>query len=222
MDRIKAIFTIPELRQKIFFTLLFLAIYRIGYSIPLPFVDQRQMLQGHRRRRPAGQRPRLRLDVQRRQPEPEHDLRPRHHALHLRVHHFPAPRRRLSAAGKAAKRRRERPQEDQRIHPLRPPSSSACSRPSCTSSTSWDRRAPARRGRATPCRNSSAWPGSPGRHGHHDDGRHHLPDVDRRADRRIRHRQRHQPHHHVPASSPACRRPRPRCSSSRATSTGRR
>jgi preprotein translocase subunit SecY len=34
---------IPELRQKILLTLLFLAIYRIGYSIPMPFVDQRQM-----------------------------------------------------------------------------------------------------------------------------------------------------------------------------------
>ena len=33
-------------------------------------------------------------------------------------------------------------------------------------------------------------------HGHHHDGRHHVPDVARRADRRIRHRQRHQPHHH--------------------------
>src|ERR1700688_2298113 len=46
MDRIKAIFTIPELRQKIFFTLLLLAIYRVGYSIPLPFVDQRQIYKG--------------------------------------------------------------------------------------------------------------------------------------------------------------------------------
>src|SRR5438132_6536177 len=43
MGRIKAIFIIPELRQKILLTLLFLAIYRIGYSIPMPFVDQRQM-----------------------------------------------------------------------------------------------------------------------------------------------------------------------------------
>src|SRR5579859_327348 len=41
--KIKAIFTIPELRQKILLTLLFLAIYRIGFSIPLPFVDQRKM-----------------------------------------------------------------------------------------------------------------------------------------------------------------------------------
>lgn len=43
MGKFKAIFIIPELRQKILLTLLFLAIYRIGYSIPLPFVDQRQM-----------------------------------------------------------------------------------------------------------------------------------------------------------------------------------
>src|SRR6516164_1649096 len=43
--KIKAIFTIPELRQKILLTLLFLAIYRIGFSIPLPFVDQRKMTQ---------------------------------------------------------------------------------------------------------------------------------------------------------------------------------
>src|SRR5207302_2374422 len=43
MGKIKAIFIIPELRQKILLTLLFLAIYRIGYHIPLPFVDQREM-----------------------------------------------------------------------------------------------------------------------------------------------------------------------------------
>src|SRR5438874_2108018 len=43
MGRLKAIFSIPELRQKILLTLLFLAIYRVGYSIPMPFVDQRIM-----------------------------------------------------------------------------------------------------------------------------------------------------------------------------------
>ena len=31
MGKLSAIFKIPELRQKIFITLLFLAIYRIGY-----------------------------------------------------------------------------------------------------------------------------------------------------------------------------------------------
>jgi preprotein translocase subunit SecY len=34
------IFKIPELRRKIFITLAFLAIYRIGYFIPLPMIDQ--------------------------------------------------------------------------------------------------------------------------------------------------------------------------------------
>ena len=43
MGKFAAIFAIPELRQKIFLTILFLAIYRIGYSIPMPFVDQREM-----------------------------------------------------------------------------------------------------------------------------------------------------------------------------------
>ena len=43
MGKLKAIFSIPELRQKILLTLMFLAIYRIGYAIPLPFIDQTQM-----------------------------------------------------------------------------------------------------------------------------------------------------------------------------------
>jgi preprotein translocase subunit SecY len=43
MGKLKAIFIIPELRQKILITLLFLAIYRIGYAIPLPFVNQLEM-----------------------------------------------------------------------------------------------------------------------------------------------------------------------------------
>jgi preprotein translocase subunit SecY len=46
MGKLIAIFKIPELRQKIIFTLILLAVYRIGYSIPLPFVDQREMNKG--------------------------------------------------------------------------------------------------------------------------------------------------------------------------------
>ncbi len=37
------IFKIPELRRKIIITLLFLAVYRIGYYIPLPMIDQQKM-----------------------------------------------------------------------------------------------------------------------------------------------------------------------------------
>lgn len=36
------IFKVPELRNKILFTLFLLAIYRIGFSVPLPGVDQEQ------------------------------------------------------------------------------------------------------------------------------------------------------------------------------------
>jgi preprotein translocase subunit SecY len=39
-EKFRAIFTIPELRQKIFFTLILLAVFRVGYQIPLPVVDQ--------------------------------------------------------------------------------------------------------------------------------------------------------------------------------------
>ncbi len=43
MQKLKAVFSIPELRQKIFITCLFLAIYRIGFYIPLPFLDQAKL-----------------------------------------------------------------------------------------------------------------------------------------------------------------------------------
>jgi preprotein translocase subunit SecY len=42
-EKIRVVFTIPELRQKILLTLLFLAIYRVGFQIPLPIVDQTKM-----------------------------------------------------------------------------------------------------------------------------------------------------------------------------------
>lgn len=44
-EKIRVVFTIPELRNKILLTLLLLAIYRIGWQIPLPIVDQVQMRQ---------------------------------------------------------------------------------------------------------------------------------------------------------------------------------
>ena len=39
-EKIRVIFTIPELRNKILLTLLLIAIYRIGWQIPLPMIDQ--------------------------------------------------------------------------------------------------------------------------------------------------------------------------------------
>jgi preprotein translocase subunit SecY len=45
-EKIRIVFTIPELRQKILLTLLFLAVYRIGWQIPLPIVDPTKTLFG--------------------------------------------------------------------------------------------------------------------------------------------------------------------------------
>src|SRR3989304_2623926 len=42
-EKIRVIFTIPELRQKIILTLILLGIYRIGYQIPLPLVNPTAM-----------------------------------------------------------------------------------------------------------------------------------------------------------------------------------
>src|SRR3954452_19223692 len=43
MRKLLTIFAIPELRRKILITLLFLVVYRIGYCIPLPMVDQEKL-----------------------------------------------------------------------------------------------------------------------------------------------------------------------------------
>src|ERR1700730_7977604 len=44
-SRLFTVFKIKELRQKIFITLLFLTIYRIGFHVPLPMIDQNKMAQ---------------------------------------------------------------------------------------------------------------------------------------------------------------------------------
>jgi len=42
-EKLRVVFTIPELRQKIFLTLGLLAVYRIGFWIPLPITDPAKM-----------------------------------------------------------------------------------------------------------------------------------------------------------------------------------
>ncbi len=43
IQKIRVIFSIPELRQKIMLTLGLLAIYRIGWWIPIPIIDVEKM-----------------------------------------------------------------------------------------------------------------------------------------------------------------------------------
>lgn len=47
-SRLVTIFRIKELRQKIFITILFLAIYRIGFHVPLPMINQFEMTKAMR------------------------------------------------------------------------------------------------------------------------------------------------------------------------------
>ena len=47
-SRLASIFKIKELRQKIFITLLFLAIYRVGFHVPVPMINQAEMLNAMR------------------------------------------------------------------------------------------------------------------------------------------------------------------------------
>jgi preprotein translocase subunit SecY len=47
-SRLFTIFKIKELRQKILITLLFLCIYRVGFHVPLPMIDQQQMAKAMR------------------------------------------------------------------------------------------------------------------------------------------------------------------------------
>jgi preprotein translocase subunit SecY len=47
-SRLVTIFKIKELRQKILITLLFLAIYRIGFHVPLPMINQAEMARSMR------------------------------------------------------------------------------------------------------------------------------------------------------------------------------
>ncbi len=41
LARILTVFRIPDLRQKIILTLILLAVYRLGFFIPLSFIDRK-------------------------------------------------------------------------------------------------------------------------------------------------------------------------------------
>src|ERR1700690_1485900 len=49
------IFKVPELRNKVLFTLFLLAIYRIGYHVPLPGTDQEQFAKMDQQRQQNGE-----------------------------------------------------------------------------------------------------------------------------------------------------------------------
>lgn len=46
LGKFLVVFRIPELRRKVLLTLGLLAVYRMGFAVPLPFIDQETMLRG--------------------------------------------------------------------------------------------------------------------------------------------------------------------------------
>jgi len=54
LEKLITVFKIPELRQKIFLTIGLLAVYRMGFAIPLPFIDQKEMFEGMARLQKGG------------------------------------------------------------------------------------------------------------------------------------------------------------------------
>ncbi|MBV8781546.1 MAG: preprotein translocase subunit SecY, partial [Phycisphaerae bacterium] len=49
------IFRVPELRNKVLFTMFMLAVYRIGYHVPLPGVDQQSFAEMAKKQQEGGE-----------------------------------------------------------------------------------------------------------------------------------------------------------------------
>ncbi len=107
-------FRIPDLRNRVLFTLGLLAVYRLGAYIPTPGIDTfafSGVLHSQRRRRFF----RLPGCVQRRHVAPHDHFRARHYALHYVIDHSAVADRRGADARQAAERRRTGPPQD---HPM--------------------------------------------------------------------------------------------------------
>jgi preprotein translocase subunit SecY len=87
-EKIRVVFTIPELRNKILLTLFFLAVYRVGWHVPLPIADPEKM-----KNLLGGALGDILTQI-------------------LGVDHFPAPGQRLGSARTATERRGKRAKEN--------------------------------------------------------------------------------------------------------------
>ena len=185
-----------ELKKRLWFTLGCLIVYRLGTYIPLPGIDPRG--DGADLRAAARRHPGHVQHVLGRRPRAHVDLRAGHPALHLRLDHPAADDRDLADARGAEEGGRERPQEDQPVHPLPDRGSGRVPGLGAGDRARGDDRARGlgggRSGHVLP-------PDS----GDHHRRRHPVPDVARRADHRPRHRQRHLAdhlrRHHRPAAA---------------------
>ena len=180
------IFKIPDLRKKILFTVAMLCIYRIGFAIPVPGIDQAKLAAGNGQTDSSSPLGRVadylqmftggRLDQ-------SSLVRSWYHALHFGVDYSDAAGRSDACTSQTAAGRADGLQEDTGIYAI---SDGAALRYSGDDVSENDGRI---------CLSGHV------RHGDvygycRYDGGNDFPDVARRADRRIRHRQRYKPYHH--------------------------
>ena len=117
LSNLKNIFKVTDLRNKILFTLMCVAIYRLGAAIRVPGIDNQAVEQLRIRGAEPG-RDRVPQPVLRRGVRELRDLRPRDHAVHHGEHHHAGPRRRDPEAGGVAAGRRGRAAQDHPVDPL--------------------------------------------------------------------------------------------------------
>ena len=198
LSSMRNIFKIPELRNKILFTLLMLALYRFG--CPRPGAR-------HRPRRPqgaagagrAGRRARVPPGLLRRRDHPVRGVRARDHAVHHGVDHHADPGGGDPQARAVAGAGRGRPAQDHAVDPLPRRRPSRCCRPRASPTCSTPAAAASARAATPPASTSSATTTTPGgsrwscitltagfaaahvvRRGHHPAGhrqRHVAPDL---------------------------------------------
>ncbi len=140
-EKLANIFRIPDLRQRILFTLGLLAVYRLGGHIPTPGVNADKLQQYFEQNRGSflgfvdlfsgGQLRRLTIFAS------------GNYAVHYGLHHFAVAYRGLRATRQTAKRRRARPQKNHPMdplphrHPERGPISRHRYQPRKRAATSW-------------------------------------------------------------------------------------
>ena len=117
LSTILSAFTVAEIRKKLLFTALLLALYRVGSHIPVPGINV-QAVNDIQKQFGGGEHPRPAEPVQRRRPEPDRALRAGDHALHHGVDHPAAADGRRAVAGEALEGGRGRPGAHHAVHAL--------------------------------------------------------------------------------------------------------
>ena len=90
LSSLKNIFKVPDLRNKVVFTLLIIGLYQLGANLIVPFISiqQIQLLEAKAK---SGRHPRLPEPVLRGRAAAHGAVRARDHAVHHQFDHHPAP-----------------------------------------------------------------------------------------------------------------------------------